>query len=112
LLETKTLLLPAGTKLSDGNPVNFIDDLDVDKDGIIYFSDASSRSNIHSLILEVLGGPTGRLVQYDPKTKNSEVLIDGLHFANGVQLSKKEDFVLISETMGERVWRQVENVRW
>jgi len=39
-----------------------------------------------------------RLLRYDPKTKRNEVLIDGLHFANGVVLSPAEDFVLVAET--------------
>lgn len=46
-----------------------------------------------------------RLLQYDPKTKKSTVLMKNLHFANGVQLSNDESFVLVSETAKSRVLR-------
>jgi len=45
------------------------------------------------------------LLRYDPKTKRNEVLIDGLHFANGVVLSPAEDFVLVAETAKSRIHR-------
>jgi hypothetical protein len=46
-----------------------------------------------------------RLLRYNPKTKSNEVLIDGLHFANGVVLSPEEDFVLVAETVRSRIHR-------
>ena len=56
--------------------------------------------------MDFLGNvPTGRLVKFDPKTKKNTVLIDKIHFANGVQLSQNEDFVLVCETMKARVLR-------
>lgn len=85
--------------------VHFADDLDVDKDGIIYFSDASQVSTMGNIYPEALGDPSGRLVKFDPKIKKTEVLIDGLHFANGVQLSQKEDFIVICESVRSRVWK-------
>lgn len=57
------------------------------------------------MLLELLGTPTGRLVKYDPKTKKNTVLLNGLHFANGVQLSKNEDFVLVADMMQSRIMR-------
>ena len=47
---------------------------------------------------------------FDPVANTTEVLVDGLHFANGVQLSKNEDFVLISETSAARIMRYAENM--
>lgn len=75
------------------------------KDGSIYWSDASTVADIDNMLFELLGGPTGRLVKYDAKTKTNTVLISNLHFANGVQLSENEDFVLVTETVGARVMR-------
>lgn len=46
-----------------------------------------------------------RLLKYDPKTGSNEVLVDGLHFANGIVLSPKEDFVLVAETGRSRIHR-------
>lgn len=45
------------------------------------------------------------MVHYDAKTKKNTVLIDNLHFANGVILSKDEDFVLVVETFYSRIHR-------
>ena len=44
-------------------------------------------------------------MKYDPKTKQTTVLLKGLHFANGVQLSKNEDFVIVAETCQSKVVR-------
>lgn len=42
------------------------------------------------------GDRTGRLMKYDPTTKEVTVLLRGLAFANGVALSKDNSFLLIS----------------
>lgn len=47
----------------------------------------------------------GRLLKYDPKSKKNTVLIDKIHFANGVVLSEDESFVLAAETFGCRIFR-------
>jgi sugar lactone lactonase YvrE len=92
-------------KKIEGKKPMFPDDLDVAKDGTIYWSDASTSSNPRNLVEEALAGPTGRLVKFDPLEKKNSVLISDLHFTNGVQLSKNEDFVLVAETFRARVWR-------
>ena len=43
-------------------------------------------------------GGHGRLLQYDPETKHTQVLLSGLEFANGVALAQDESFVLVTET--------------
>ncbi len=83
----------------------FPDDLDVAKDGSIYWSDASTIADIDLMLIEFLGPGTGRLMKYDQKTKNNTILISGLHMANGIQLSQNEDFVLVTETAKARVMR-------
>ncbi|MNE78580.1 Strictosidine synthase [compost metagenome] len=42
--------------------------------------------------------PHGRLLKYDPMTKKTTVLLEGLNFANEVALSADEDFVLVAES--------------
>lgn len=69
----------------DQLPINFVDDLDIDRDGVIYFSDASQVSTMGNIFPEAFGEPTGRLIKFDPKTKKTEVLINRLHFANGME---------------------------
>jgi hypothetical protein len=44
-------------------------------------------------------------LRYDPETARSEVMMDGLFFANGVTLGPNEDYVLVNETGMGRVHR-------
>lgn len=79
----------------------------VAQDGTIYFSDSSQRyplSNIRTEIIEHI--PTGRLLRRHIDG-SIEVLMEQLHFANGVVLSADESFVLVAETGAckiNRVW--------
>lgn len=87
------------TDSADGVRFGFTDDVDVARDGRCYFSDASSRFGPDDYMLDMLEGrPYGRLLRYDPRTNETEVLLEGLYFANGVALSPDEDFVLVNET--------------
>ncbi|MFZ5724715.1 MAG: SMP-30/gluconolactonase/LRE family protein [Pseudomonadota bacterium] len=91
---------------ADGVPFGFTDDVDIAANGIIYFSDASSKWRHPDYPLDLLESePYGRLLAYDPATKTTRVLLDGLHFANGVALSSAEDFVLVNETWRYRIVR-------
>lgn len=91
---------------ADGLPFAFTDDLDIARDGRIYFSDASSRFNQPDYLLDMLEARAhGRLLRYDPVSKHTEVLLRGLYFANGVALSANEDFVLVNETFRYRIRR-------
>jgi sugar lactone lactonase YvrE len=91
---------------ADGLPFAFTDDLDIASDGRIYFSDASSRFTQPDYMLDLLEArPHGRLLRFDPASGKTEVLLDGLYFANGVALSQNEDFVLVNETYRYRITR-------
>ncbi|XP_035703714.1 adipocyte plasma membrane-associated protein isoform X2 [Folsomia candida] len=97
-------LTPTG-EIVDGKEMSFPDDLDVDTNGNIYYSDASTNGNMRSATLELFGEPSGRLLKYNAKTKKTEALLNGLHFPNGIQLSQNEDFVLVAEFMRARIIR-------
>lgn len=91
---------------ADGIAFGFADDVDVASDGRIYFSDASHRFNQSEYVLDLLEmRPHGRLLVYDPADRSTRVLLDGLYFANGVALSRDEDFVLVNETWKYRIQR-------
>ena len=91
---------------AEGLAFGFTDDLDVASDGTIYFSDASSRFGVDEYLYDLLEArPHGRLLAYRPDTGEVEVLLDGLYFANGVALSRDEDFVLVNETYRYRILR-------
>lgn len=48
-----------------------------------------------------------RLLKYDPQTKRNTVLIKNLSFANGVEISNDESFLLVAETGKYRVHKYV-----
>ncbi|MDQ0494602.1 SMP-30/gluconolactonase/LRE family protein [Paenibacillus brasilensis] len=81
----------------DGTPIYLANELDIAKDGTIYFSDTSNYGRV--TFKEIAENkPHGRLLKYDPATKQTTVLLEGLYFANGVALSADEDFVLVAES--------------
>ena len=89
-----------------GVPFRFTDDLDIARDGVIYFTDASSTFNQGEYLYDLLEArPYGRLMSHDPRKGTTRVLLRDLYFANGVALSKNEDFVLVNETYRYRVLR-------
>jgi strictosidine synthase len=89
-----------------GIPFHFVDDLAITKAGVIYFSDASARFSIEGFTEDLLEHQTtGRVLSYDPATKQLALVADGFSFANGVALSGDESYLVISETGAYRLWR-------
>ncbi|KAF5194388.1 Strictosidine synthase-like [Thalictrum thalictroides] len=83
----------------NGSKISFADDVIQASDGNIYFSDASTKFGFHDWYLDVLEAkPHGRLLMYNPSTKDTSILLDNLCFANGVALSKDQDFIVVCET--------------
>ena len=94
------------TASAEGVPFKFTDDLDIASDGTIYFSDASDTfDHAHYLFDLVESRPHGRLMSYNTADGTVQVLLSNLYFANGVALSKNEDFVLVNETYRYRIIR-------
>lgn len=86
--------------------VGFADDCEVSKEGVVYFSDASDKFGVGKYTLDLLEGrPHGRLLSYQLADGKTEVLADGLHFANGVALAPDEEYILVNETYRYRVAR-------
>jgi sugar lactone lactonase YvrE len=89
-----------------GVPFRLTDDLDVARDGTVYFTDASTRFTVDDSVADVVEHhATGRLLAYDPGRRATRLLLDGLCFANGVALAPDESFVLVAETACYRVRR-------
>ena len=89
-----------------GTRFAFTDDLDIAKDGTIYFSDASHRFGVHEYKLDLFEHrPSGRLLSYTASTATTRLLMDGLYFANGVAISPDQRFLLVVETAKYRVLR-------
>ncbi len=100
-----------------GAPVHYANDLDVARDGVVYFSSSTSMpvtlnarlgfyDTMRAYTLNLLrGDASGRLLAYDPRTRATKVLASGLFYANGVSLSADGTFVAVVETNGCRVLR-------
>ncbi|HET6670928.1 MAG TPA: SMP-30/gluconolactonase/LRE family protein [Pyrinomonadaceae bacterium] len=81
-------------------------DLDIARNGTIYFTDASSRFPLTNYKADILEHQsTGRLLAYDPATKTTRLVLGGLSFANGVAVSPDQSFVLVNETGKYRIHR-------
>lgn len=79
--------------------ISFADDLIAATDGSIYFSVASTKFGLHDWGLDLLEAkPHGKLLKYDPSLNETSILLDSLFFANGVALSKDEDYLVVCET--------------
>ena len=99
--EIRVLATEAG-----GVPFKFADALDISREGIIYFTDASYKYGQSDYLYDLLEAkPHGRFISYDPRTFQAEVLLEDLYFANGVALSQEQDFALINETYRYQITR-------
>lgn len=68
-------------------------------DGNIYFSVPSTKFGLHNWYLDVLEArPHGQLLKYNPTSNETVIVLDNLAFANGVALSKEEDYLVVCET--------------
>lgn len=94
------------TTEADGVPFRCTNDLDIAADGTIYFTDASYKFPLTQLKNDVLEHqPNGRFLAFDPRTKQTRVLLNDLYFANGVAVSPDQSFALVNDTGKYRVRR-------
>lgn len=90
-----------------GKPVRFPACVAVERDGTLWFTESSTRfaySDYLGEILEHRG--SGRLCRRDPNG-SVEVILDGLHFANGVAISADGQALTFAETGAFRLSRLV-----
>ncbi|KAA8523338.1 hypothetical protein F0562_009761 [Nyssa sinensis] len=87
------------TSYVNGTKIRFADDVIEASDGSLYFSVASTKFGLHNWYLDVLEAkPHGQLLKYDPSSNETVILLDDLGFANGVAISKDQDYVVVCET--------------
>ncbi|GFQ04290.1 protein strictosidine synthase-like 7 [Phtheirospermum japonicum] len=87
------------TDEADGLKFKLTDAVDIGPDGTLYFTDASFKHSFKEHVLDFLEGrPHGRFLSYDPSTKQTQVLVKDLYFANGVAVSADQSFVIFCET--------------
>ncbi|CAH1262052.1 APMAP [Branchiostoma lanceolatum] len=96
-------LIPMDVEVA-GHKMMFPNDLAIDRDGVIYLSDSSltwQRRDVFSLVMEMK--PGGRVLRYDTKTKQVRQIMDGITFANGVELSPDQSYLVVAETSTARI---------
>ena len=94
-------------------PIRYADDVAVAGDGVIYFSDASSKfgasdfgGSLEASIVDLLEhGGHGRVFRFDPATGSLSIVLDGLQFANGVAVAEDQQSLFVNETFNYRVLR-------
>lgn len=99
--------------VADGIPIRYADDVDCAADGKMYFSDASTKfgaresgGTMEGSLLEIMEHRGhGRLLVYDPASRQTTTLLRGLTFANGVAVSHDQTYVLVNDTGNYRVIR-------
>ncbi|KAK3040169.1 hypothetical protein RJ639_028419 [Escallonia herrerae] len=83
---------------AQGVPLRFTNDLDIDDEGNVYFTDSSTKYQRRNFMQLVFSGEdSGRVLKYDPRTKETTVLVRNLQFPNGVSLSKDGSFFIFCE---------------
>ncbi|XP_051144419.1 protein STRICTOSIDINE SYNTHASE-LIKE 12-like [Andrographis paniculata] len=97
--------LPRGR---DGVPFDAPDAIAINPiTGHVYFTDVGAIFFKTTNMSEILqsGDTGGRLLKYNPKTKQRTVVLTGLSVPNGVAVSRDGSFVLISEYIACRIRR-------
>jgi sugar lactone lactonase YvrE len=100
----KTHILNSNNLQFGEHKPKYLNDLDIDSEGNIYFTDSSYRRNVNEAVeLFVEGNVDGRLFVFNEKTNHLNLLLDNIHFANGVQLTPNSTALLVSETHMARI---------
>lgn len=102
----------------DGTPIRFANDVVIGpKSGKVYFTDSTTiapdrllkKNSWDTLYCSKIdlarGNQTGRLIEYNPKTDESRVLLNNIWFANGLGIDPDEKFLIIAETFALKLLR-------
>ena len=96
---------------ADGKPILYADDLDIAPNGIIYFSDASTKwgaeaagETLKGSLYEIMEhSRNGRILAHDPNSGKTWTVMDNLSFSNGVAMADDGQSILINETGEYRI---------
>ncbi|KAJ1274134.1 hypothetical protein BS78_05G039200 [Paspalum vaginatum] len=88
-------------------PFSFANGVEIDyQAATVYFTETSTRFQRREFLNIVISGDrTGRLLKYDLKTGEFEVLVDGLAFPNGLAMSTDGTHLLLAETTTGKILR-------
>ncbi|KAF7805770.1 protein STRICTOSIDINE SYNTHASE-LIKE 3-like [Senna tora] len=83
---------------AEGVPLRFTNDVDIDEEGNVYFTDSSTKYPRRNFIHLVFSGDgSGRVLKYNPVTEETAVLARNVGFPNGISLSKDGSFLVFCE---------------
>lgn len=94
-------------KAAEGLALGCTNDVDNTRlDKYVYFTDSTAKFPGWRARRDVFEhGANGRLLRHDVATGETQVLLKGLHFANGVAVGPDDQYVLVAETTEYRVLR-------
>ena len=92
--------------ITDDSRLRLADDLDIAPDGRIFFSEATTRYEMHEWPVDGHESrPNGRIICYDPRTGRTRTILPSLKFPNGICMTGDGQSFLFAETYGCRVCR-------
>ena len=92
--------------INDDSRLRLADDLDIADDGRIFFSEATTRYEMHEWPVDGLEARgNGRIVCYDPRDGSTQTVLRGLRFPNGICIASDRQSILFAETWGNCVKR-------
>jgi len=96
------------SSINDDSRLRLADDLDIADDGRIFFSEATTRYEMHEWPVDGLEARgNGRIVCYDPRNGSTQTVLRGLRFPNGICIASDRQSILFAETWGvciKRYW--------
>jgi sugar lactone lactonase YvrE len=100
-------------RVASNDPVHYANSVVVAPDGIVYFTDASTRfapaewgGTYEASVLDILEqAASGRVLAFDPASTSTQVVARGFSFANGIALSADGQSLFVSETGRYRIWK-------
>ena len=94
--------------INDDSRLRLADDLDIADDGRIFFSEATTRYEMHEWPVDGLEARgNGRIVCHDPRDGSTHTVLRGLRFPNGIAIAGDGQSILFAETWGcciKRYW--------
>ena len=87
--------------INDDSRLRLADDLDIADDGRIFFSEATTRYEMHEWPVDGLEARgNGRIVCYDPRDGSTRTVLRDLRFPNGIAIASDGQSILFAETWG------------
>lgn len=95
------------TAEAGGAPIRYANDVDNSRlDANLYFTDSSSKFGPRRRATDLLEhGANGRLLSYNADSKETHVLLTGLHFPTGVAVGPDDTYLLVCEAGEYRILR-------